>query len=69
MHFDTQTLIAVGVALHLLAALAKTLLKSPQRQAQIDAIEQKVDGVEKILLNQLQSGAANSENSNDPRKK
>lgn len=53
MHVSTQDLILVGVALHLLAALGKTLFKSPKRQAQIDAIEAKVDGV----LDQLQAGA------------
>ena len=45
MHIDTQFLIAVGVGAHLLAALVKALWKSPQRQAQVDAIEQKVDAV------------------------
>ena len=45
MHFDPQTLIAVGVGIHLLAALGKAVFKSPQRQAQIDAIERKVDEV------------------------
>ncbi len=45
MHIDLQLLIAAGVGTHLLAALAKTLLKTPQRQAQVDAIEAKVDAV------------------------
>ncbi len=45
MHIDPQTLIAVGVGAHLLAALAKSLFRSPRRQAQIDAIERKVDEV------------------------
>jgi hypothetical protein len=45
MHIDTQLLIAVGVGTHLLAALAKAVWKSPQRQAQVDAIEQKLDSV------------------------
>jgi hypothetical protein len=45
MHIDPQTLIAVGVAAHLLAALAKTVFRTPKRQAQIDAIERKVDEV------------------------
>ncbi len=45
MHIDLQFLIAVRVGMHLLAALAKTLWKSPQRQAQVDAIEAKVDSV------------------------
>ncbi len=45
MHIDPQTLIAAGVAAHLLGALAKTLFHTPRRQAQIDAIEQKVDEV------------------------
>lgn len=45
MHIDPQTLIALGVGTHLLAALAKTLWKTPRQQAQIDAIESKVDEV------------------------
>ncbi len=45
MHIDAQTLIAAGVGIHLLAALGKTLFKSPQRQAQIDAIERKVEAI------------------------
>ncbi len=45
MHIDLQLLIAVGVGSHLLAALVKTLWKSPRRQAQVDAIEAKVDSV------------------------
>ena len=45
MHIDAQTLIAAGVVAHLLAALAKTLFRTPKRQAQIDAIERKVDEV------------------------
>ena len=45
MHIDPQTLIAVGVGVHLLAALAKALFHTPRRQAQIDAIERKVDAV------------------------
>ena len=49
MHIDTQFLIAVGVGAHLLAAIAKTLWKSPQRQAQVDAIERKVDAVLGVL--------------------
>ena len=45
MHIDPQTVIAVGVAAHLLGALAKTLFHTPKQQAQIDAIERKVDEV------------------------
>ena len=45
MHFDAPTVAAVGIAVHLLAALAKALVKGPQRQAQIDAIERKVEAV------------------------
>ena len=45
MHVDPQTLIAAGVAAHLLAFIAKALFRSPRRQAQIDAIERKVDEV------------------------
>ena len=45
MHIDLQFLIAVGVGSHLLAALAKTVWKTPQRQAQVDAIESKLDAV------------------------
>ena len=45
MHIDLQLLTALGVGAHLLAALAKALWKSPRRQAQVDAIESKLDGV------------------------
>lgn len=45
MHIDPQTFAAVGIAVHLLAALAKTVWKAPQRQAQIDSIEGKVDAL------------------------
>ena len=45
MHIDLQLLVALGVGAHLLAALAKTLWKTPQRQAQVDSIERKVDAV------------------------
>lgn len=45
MHIDPQDLVALGVGLHLLAALAKAIWKTPQRQAQIDTIEQKVDDI------------------------
>lgn len=45
MHFDTQTAIALGVGAHLLAALAKALWRTPKQQAQIDAIERKIDAV------------------------
>ena len=45
MHINTQFFIAIGVGVHLLAALAKTLWKTPQRQAQADAIEAKVDSI------------------------
>ncbi len=45
MHLDPQTVIAVGVGTHLLAALARALFHAPRRQAQIDAIERKVDEV------------------------
>ena len=55
MHIDTQVLIALGVGTHLLAALAKTLWKSPQRQAQADAIEAKVDAVLAALQGVKQS--------------
>ncbi len=51
MHIDPQTLVALGVGVHLLAALAKALWKTPKRQAQIDAIEGKVDA----LLAQVQA--------------
>ena len=43
MHIDW--LIALGVGVHLLATLAKAIWKSPQRQAQADAIEQKIDDI------------------------
>ncbi len=45
MHIDLQGLVALGVGLHLLAALAKAVWKTPQRQAQIDTIEQKVNDI------------------------
>lgn len=45
MHIDLQLLTALGVGAHLLAALAKMLWKSPKRQAQVDAIERKVNSV------------------------
>ncbi len=45
MHIDLQGLVALGVGLHLLAALAKAIWKTPLRQAQIDAIEKKVDDI------------------------
>ena len=45
MHIDLQLLIALGVGSHLLAALAKTVWKSPQRQAQVDRVESKLDAV------------------------
>ena len=44
MH-DTQTWVAACVAVHLLAALGKAIWKTPQRQAQIDTIESKVDAL------------------------
>lgn len=53
MHIDLQSLVAAGVGLHLLGALAKTVWRSPRRQAQIDAIERKVDE----LLSDLKGGA------------
>jgi len=56
MHIDPQTLIAAGVAVHLLAALAKTLFRTPKRQAQIDAIERKVDEVLGEVRNTMQAG-------------
>ncbi len=55
MHIDLQLFIAAGVAAHLLAALAKTLWKSPQRQAQVDAIEAKVDSVLAALQQSVKS--------------
>lgn len=45
MHIDLNTIIALGVGAHLLGAIAKTLFKTPRQQAQIDAIEAKIDGV------------------------
>lgn len=36
---DTQTVIAAGVALHLLGALVRHFVHNPRRQKQIDAIE------------------------------
>ena len=45
MHINMQLLIAAGIGVHLLAALAKALWKSPRRQAQVDSIERKVDAI------------------------
>ena len=45
MHIDLQGLVAAGVGVHLLAALAKAIWKTPQKQAQIDAIEQKLNDI------------------------
>ena len=54
MHFDTQTLIALGVGAHLVGALVKTIFHTPKQKAQIDAIESKVEAV----LSQVQSVTA-----------
>ena len=48
MHIDTQSLVALGVALHLLGALAKMIWRSPRQQVQINLIEAKID----LLLGQ-----------------
>ena len=45
MHIDLQFLAVLGIGAHLLASMAKTIWKTPQRQAQVDAIERKVDAV------------------------
>ena len=45
MHLDIQAVIAAGVGIHLLTALAKVLFKTPQQQDQISAIEAKVDDI------------------------
>ena len=45
MHIDTQTLIAVVVGFHLLAAAARAIFRAPRQQAQISAIETKVDDI------------------------
>ncbi len=45
MHIDMQFVIAISVGSHLLATLAKALWHSPRQQAQVDAIEQKVDDI------------------------
>ena len=42
---DAPTVAAVGSACTCWRALAKALFRTPQRQAQIDAIERKVDAV------------------------
>lgn len=44
-NFNSQNLILVGVSLHLLGGLAKAVFRTPKQQAQIDAIEAKVDSV------------------------
>lgn len=45
IHLDPQTVIAAGVAAHLLLFIAKGLFHSPKQRAQISAIERKVDEV------------------------
>lgn len=42
---DAQTVIAAGVALNLLGALIRHFVHNPRRQAQIDAIEAKLNSV------------------------
>ena len=49
MHIDLQFLIALGVGAHLLGAFAKSLFRTPKRQAQVDAIERKVDALLGVL--------------------
>ena len=49
MHIDLQILIAAGMGVHLLAAMARSLWKAPKRQAQVDAIEAKLDAVLGVL--------------------
>jgi hypothetical protein len=56
MHFDLNTLIAIGVGAHLLGALAKTIFHAPKQQAQIDAIEAKVNTV----VTAVTGGSANA---------
>ena len=51
MHIDLQLFIALGVGVHLLAAAARLLWKAPRRQAQVNAIEAKLDAVLGVLQN------------------
>ena len=45
IHLTANDLIALGVALNLLASLAKAVFKTPKQQTQVIAIESKVDDV------------------------
>lgn len=45
MHFDTQTVIALGVLANLAGALARHFWHTPKQQAQIDALQAAVDDV------------------------
>lgn len=44
-HLTTQNLILAGVFAHLFLTLSRSIWRRPKQQAQIDAIERKVDGV------------------------
>jgi hypothetical protein len=59
MHIDLNQIIALGVAAHLLGAIAKTLFHSPKQQAQIDAIEAKLDNVV-ATVQAVAGGSANA---------
>ena len=52
---DANHLVTYGVLAQLVLTLAHSLVRSPRRQAQLDAIEQKVEGV----LSQLSGVATN----------
>lgn len=52
MHFDTQTVIALGVLANLAGALARHFFHTPKQQAQIDALQAAVNDV----LQQVKGG-------------
>ncbi len=60
MHIDTQTVIAALVGFHLLAALARAFFKAPKQQAQISAIETKVDDILGALTGRVVVGTSGS---------
>ncbi len=60
MHIDTQTLIAAVVGFHLLAAAARAIFRAPRQQAQISAIETKVDDILGALTGRVVVGTSGS---------
>ena len=65
-HISTQDLILAGVALHLLAGLAKIVFVKPAQQAKIDAIDAKVGAVLDAITAALPVVAAVSRPAADP---